>query len=177
MRKTLAAAAAALLATTISASAQNLPPLTPENTLLLELDCGVVTIQMLPDVAPLHVERISTLANEGFYDGIVFHRVIEGFMAQTGDPTGTGRGGSPLPDLVAEFNANPFGRGAVGMARTNDPNTANSQFFITFAPANFLDGQYTLWGYVVDGMACVDTIERGEPPANPDRIISMRTAG
>ncbi|MEQ9814022.1 MAG: peptidylprolyl isomerase [Azospirillaceae bacterium] len=147
-----------------------------ENLLYLELDDGMVVIELLPEVAPQHVERISTLADQGFYDGIVFHRVIDGFMAQTGDPTGTGRGGSDLPDLPAEFSDEPFVRGTLGMARTQSPNSANSQFFITFGEAEWLNGQYTVWGRVVDGMEHVDAIERGEPPRNPDRIVSLRTA-
>ena len=147
-----------------------------ENLLYLELDQGRVEITLRPDLAPLHVERIKTLTRDGFYDGIVFHRVIDGFMAQTGDPTGTGRGGSDHPDLPAEFSDEPYQRGTLGMARTNDPNSANSQFFITFAPAPFLNGQYTVWGQVTAGMEHVDAITRGEPPANPDRIVSLRVA-
>ena len=141
---------------------------------LLELKDGTVDIELLPGVAPLHVERIVTLSNDGFYDGIVFHRVIEDFMAQSGDPTGTGTGGSDLPDVVAEFNAESFTRGAVGAARTNDPNTFNSQFFVCFADCTFLNGQYTVFGRVVSGMEFVDNITRGEPPANPDKIISAK---
>lgn len=145
--------------------------------LKMELKTGTVTIQLLPAVAPKHVERLKTLSAQGFYDGIVFHRVIDGFMAQTGDPTGTGMGGSDLPDLPAEFSREPFTRGAVGMARAQDPNSANSQFFICFADCRFLDGKYTLLGRVVDGMEHVDAIKRGEPPVNPDKIISMKVAG
>jgi peptidylprolyl isomerase len=141
---------------------------------MLELKDGTVDIQLLPDLAPKHVERIVELTNSGFYDGIVFHRVIDGFMAQSGDPTGTGTGGSDLPDVVAEFNAETFQRGAVGAARTNDPNTFNSQFFIVFADASFLDGQYTVFGKVASGMEFVDKITRGEPPANPDKIVSAK---
>jgi len=145
-----------------------------ENTLTMELSTGgTVTIAMKPDVAPNHVERIKTLAKQGFYDGIIFHRVIEDFMAQTGDPTGTGLGGSDLPDLDAEFNATHHGRGAVSMARTNDPNTANSQFFICFKDCGFLDNQYTVWGQVTAGMEFVDKIAKGEPPASPDKIVKM----
>ncbi len=147
-----------------------------ENTLLIELKSGTVTVELLPQLAPKHVERIKVLARRGFYDGIVFHRVIEGFMAQTGDPTGTGFGGSELEDLPAEFSSEPFVRGVLGMARSQDPNSANSQFFICFADARFLDGQYTVFGRVTDGMEHVDKIVRGEPPANPDKIISMRIA-
>jgi len=141
---------------------------------ILELKDGPVDIELLPGVAPKHVERIIELTNEKFYDGIVFHRVIEGFMAQSGDPTGTGTGGSGKPDVVAEFNAESFTRGAVGAARTNDPNTFNSQFFICFADCTFLNGQYTVFGRVVSGMEAVDKITRGEPPANPDKIISAK---
>jgi len=148
------------------------------DTLKMELSTGgTVTIAMKPDVAPKHVERITTLAKQGFYDGIVFHRVIDGFMAQTGDPTGTGMGGSDLPDLEAEFNATHHGRGAVSMARTNDPNTANSQFFICFKDCGFLDNQYTVWGQVTSGMEFVDKLAKGEPPANPDKIVKMTVGG
>jgi peptidylprolyl isomerase len=141
---------------------------------LIELKDGVVDVELLPAVAPQHVERIVTLTNDGFYNGIVWHRVIDGFMAQSGDPTGTGAGGSDLPDVVAEFNAESFTRGAVGAARTNDPNSFNSQFFICFADCTFLDGQYTVFGRVVEGMEFVDNITRGEPPANPDQIVSAK---
>ena len=154
-----------------------------ENTLILELkDNARVTIRMRPDLAPLHVERIKTLARQGFYNGTPFHRVMEGFMAQGGDPTGTGTGGSPLPNLRAEFTPATrarFLRGTCGMARTQDPNTANSQFFIMFAPNTGLDGQYTIWGQVTDGMDAVDRIKRGVGgsgmvPNPPDRLIRMR---
>lgn len=145
----------------------------PENTIYLDLDYGRVTIKLMPDVAPKHVERIKTLTREGFYNGIVFHRVINGFMAQTGDPTGTGEGGSSYPDLPAEFNSVNFGRGAIGMARTPNPNSANSQFFICFDDCSFLNKQYTVWGQVIDGMQFVDQIKRGEPPVNPDKIVKM----
>lgn len=149
----------------------------PENTLLIELKDGTVTIEMLPDVAPGHVERIKELARAGFYDGIVFHRVIPGFMAQTGDPTGTGMGGSEQPNLKAEFSKTvKFKRGTMGMARSQSPNSANSQFFINFVDTPFLDGQYTIWGQVVDGMEFVDKITPGEPPANPDKMISVKVA-
>lgn len=145
----------------------------------LELDSGTVTIQLRPDLAPEHVARIVELSEAGFYDGIVFHRVIEGFMAQTGDPTGTGMGGSDLPDLKAEFtNQVSFQRGVLGMARSADPDSANSQFFIVFADASFLDGQYTIFGEVLEGMDFVDNITKGDPSSgqvdNPDKIISMR---
>jgi peptidyl-prolyl cis-trans isomerase B (cyclophilin B) len=148
----------------------------PENTLILETTKGRVVIELRPDLAPKHVERIKTLARRGFYDGIVFHRVIDGFMAQTGDPTGTGTGGSDLPDLQAEFNAEPHVRGVCSMARTNYPHSANSQFFIVFDDARFLDKQYTVWGKVTEGMENVDKIKRGEPVRDPDRIVSMKVA-
>lgn len=141
--------------------------------LLIELTHGDVVIELHSDIAPLHVDRIKTLAKDGFYDGIIFHRVIEGFMAQTGDPTGTGYGGSDYPDLRAEFSNKPFERGTIGMARSSNPNSGNSQFFICFEPAPFLNGQYTVWGTVIEGMENVDKIARGEPPANPDKIIKM----
>ena len=146
----------------------------PENTLVLETTKGRVLIELRPDLAPLHVERIKTLAREKFYDGVPFHRVIEGFMAQSGDPTGTGTGGSKHPDLKAEFNAEPHVRGTCSMARTSNPNSANSQFFICFDDARFLDRQYTLWGKVTEGMENVDQIKRGEPVRDPDRITSMK---
>jgi peptidylprolyl isomerase len=131
-------------------------------------------ITLRPDLAPKHVKQITKLAKEGFYDGIVFHRVIDGFMAQTGDPTGTGMGGSNEPDIQAEFTAEHFARGTVGMARSQDPNSANSQFFIMFAEGGFLDANYTVWGKVdAQGMACVDKIARGEPPAKPDKMVKV----
>jgi peptidyl-prolyl cis-trans isomerase B (cyclophilin B) len=148
----------------------------PENTLVLETTKGSVVIALRPDLAPGHVERIKTLARQRFYDGVPFHRVIEGFMAQTGDPTGTGSGGSDLPDLKAEFNAEPHVRGTVSMARSSAPHSANSQFFICFDDATFLDNKYTVWGKVVEGMENVDKIKRGEPVRDPDRIVSMRVA-
>ena len=149
----------------------------PENTLVIEIENGgEVAIQMLPDVAPKHVERIKTLAREGFYDGIAFHRVIDGFMAQTGCPHGRGTGGSKHPDLPAEFSKVPFERGTVGMARTQNPNSANSQFFIMFKEGSFLNGQYTVWGQVVSGMEHVDALARGEPPRNPDRMKRVKVA-
>ena len=146
----------------------------PENTLILETTKGRVVIALRPDLAPGHVERLKTLARRGFYDGVPFHRVIDGFMAQTGDPTGTGMGGSDLPDLKAEFNAEPHVRGVCSMARASNPNSANSQFFICFDDARFLDRQYTVWGKVVEGMDVVDKIKRGEPVKDPDRIVSMK---
>jgi peptidylprolyl isomerase len=179
----LAAASAPLLA---RAQGAQQPPQAgggAEERLILDLKDGPVTIQLLPDVAPKHVERIKALARRGFYDGTPFHRVIEGFMAQGGDPTGTGGGGSPLPNLPAEFSPPGrarFQRGTCGMARTGDPNSANSQFFIMFAPAPSLDGQYTIWGRVVSGMEVVDKIKRGSGGngmvQGPDRIIRARIA-
>jgi cyclophilin family peptidyl-prolyl cis-trans isomerase len=133
-------------------------------------------ISLRPDLAPNHVARIKTLAREKFYDGVVFHRVIDGFMAQTGDPTGTGRGGSKYPDLRQEFNAEPHVRGTCSMARAQSPDSANSQFFICFADARFLDRQYTVWGKVIEGMENVDKIKRGEPVRDPDRMITVRVA-
>lgn len=159
---------------TIAATTANAA--TPENTLNLDLKDGRVVIELLPEKAPKHVARIQELTRKGFYDGIVWHRVIDGFMAQTGDPTGTGSGGSDLPDLPAEFNNENFGRGAVGAARTNDPNSANSQFFICFDDCSFLNGQYTVWGRVISGMEFVDKIKRGEPPVDPDKIIKAQIA-
>ena len=131
-------------------------------------------ITLRSDLAPKHVAQITKLAKDGFYDGIVFHRVIDGFMAQTGDPTGTGMGGSKLPDIKAEFTQEPFKRGTVGMARSSDPASGNSQYFVLFAPGDFLNGPYTVWGQVDEtGMACVDQIARGEPPATPDKMIKV----
>jgi peptidylprolyl isomerase len=140
----------------------------------VQLSTGPVRIKLRPDLAPNHVARIKELAGEGFYDGIVFHRVIPGFMAQAGCPNGRGTGGSTKPDLKQEFNAEPHVRGVCSMARTNDPNSANSQFFICFDDARFLDKQYTVWGQVVDGMDKVDALPKGEPPREPGKIISMR---
>ena len=147
----------------------------PEDTLIIETTKGPVTVEMRPDLAPNHVARIKELARQGFYDGVVFHRVIDGFMAQTGDPAGTGRGGSGRK-LRAEFNAEPHTRGAVSMARAQSPDSGDSQFFICFDDATFLDRQYTVWGRVVDGMENVDKLARGEPPAKPDKMISARVA-
>jgi peptidylprolyl isomerase len=149
------------------------PALDPENTLVMELKTGKVTIKLRPDLAPGHVERVKKLTREHFYDGIIFHRVIPGFMAQTGDPTGTGTGGSKYGNLKAEFTPTAFGRGTLGAARSPSPDSANSQFFICFTHAPHLNGQYTVWGQVVDGMQNVDQIAKGEPPANPDKIIRM----
>ena len=142
-----------------------------ENTLIMTLEGGPVTIRLRPDLAPGHVARIKELAGEGFYDGIVFHRVIAGFMAQGGDPTGTGTSGSKKPDLKAEFSKEPHVRGVCSMARTNNPNSANSQFFICLDDATFLDNQYTVWGEVVSGMDAVDALPKGEPPRNPGKIL------
>ncbi len=148
------------------------PAVTPEDTLVLQLSTGGnVRIQLRPDKAPAHVERMKILARAGFYDGLLFHRVIEGFMAQTGDPQGNGQGGSPLPDLKAEFNEMPHLRGTLSMARADSNDSANSQFFICFLPAMKLDNKYTVLGRVTSGMEFVDAIERGEPPATPSRIV------
>ena len=146
----------------------------PENTLIIETTKGPVVIELRPDLAPKHVERIKELAREGFYDGIVFHRVIDGFMAQTGCPKGTGTGGSDKPNLKAEFSKEPHVRGVCSMARSQSPDSANSQFFIVFDDATFLDKQYTVWGKVVEGMENVDKIKRGEPVQNPDKMISVK---
>jgi peptidylprolyl isomerase len=142
-----------------------------DETLTLTLDTGDVVIQLRPDLAPAHVEQITTLAKQGFYDGVVFHRVIPGFMAQGGDPTGTGMGGSELPDIKAEFNSQSHTRGVCSMARSSNPNSANSQFFICFDDATFLDKQYTAWGVVTSGMEHVDALPKGEPPVKPGKII------
>jgi peptidylprolyl isomerase len=146
-----------------------------ENQLYLDLEGGRVVIDLRDDVAPEHVARIKELTREGFYDGIVFHRVIDGFMAQTGDPTGTGMGGSGKK-LKSEFSSAPFVRGTVGMARSQDPNSGDSQFFICLGDAQFLNNQYTVWGVVTEGMDHVDAIAKGEPPANPDQIVRMQVA-
>ena len=147
----------------------------PEDTLVIETTKGRVTVEMRPDLAPKHVARIKELARKGFYDGVVFHRVIDRFMAQTGDPTGSGMGGSGQK-LKAEFNKEPHTRGAVSMARSQSPDSADSQFFIVFNDASFLDNKYTVWGRVIDGMENVDKITRGEPPAKPDKILTVRVA-
>jgi peptidylprolyl isomerase len=146
------------------------------DTLIMNLESGPVTIRLRADLAPGHVARISELANEGFYDGVVFHRVIDGFMAQGGDPTGRGSGGSKKPNLKAEFSKQPHKRGVCSMARTSDPHSANSQFFICLDDASFLDNQYTVWGEVIEGMENVDKLPKGEPPRQPGKIVSMRTA-
>jgi cyclophilin family peptidyl-prolyl cis-trans isomerase len=148
----------------------------PEDTLILETTKGNVTIALRQDLAPKHVERIKTLTRQGFYDGVAFHRVIEGFMAQTGCPHGTGTGGSDLGNLQAEFNSEPHVRGVCSMARASSPNSANSQFFICFGDARFLDKQYTVWGKVTQGMENVDKIKRGEPVRDPDRIVKAHIA-
>lgn len=158
-----------------SAQAQGSDQANPK--MVIELSTGgEVVAELRPDLAPQHVERIEKLAAENFYDGAVFHRVIDGFMAQTGDPTGTGRGGSDYPDLPAEFSDYEYQRGTIGMARTADPDSANSQFFICFTDdgCSFLTGQYTVIGQVVEGMEHVDEIQRGEPPANPDKIVDLK---
>jgi peptidylprolyl isomerase len=170
-----ALALAAALFLPAAAKAEDAVAHDPENVLYLDLKDGRVTILMHPEWAPKHVARIRELVRQGFYDGIVFHRVIDGFMAQTGDPTGTGMGGSGR-NIQAEFNGVHFDRGILGMARASDPNSADSQFFICFRSARFLDGQYTAWAEVIDGMQYVDNITRGEPPANPDKIVSLRVA-
>jgi len=158
----------------VMATSTNAQERDPENTLIMDLESGQVVIELRPDLAPKHVARLKELSREGFYDGVVFHRVIPGFMAQTGDPTGTGRGGSDKPDLPAEFSREPFQRGTLGMARTADPNSANSQFFINYVATPHLDGQYTIVGQVVEGMEHIDQLAKGEPPRNPDKIVEMR---
>jgi peptidylprolyl isomerase len=183
-RRTLIAstgAIATLMTGTIISGAGEAQTTDPENTIYLDLKQGRVVIQLLPDLAPEHVARIKQLARMVFYDNTPFHRVIEGFMAQGGDPTGTGKGGSKLPDLKAEFTTKrQFLRGVCGMARSSDPDSANSQFFIMFAPNSQLNGQYTIWGQVVKGMEFVDQIKRGTGPngmvTDPDRIVHMRVA-
>jgi peptidylprolyl isomerase len=172
----LIALLAALVFTAAStvASAQGTDP---ANTLILETTKGKVVIGLRPDLAPNHVKQIKALAQEEFYDNTPFHRVIEGFMAQGGDPTGTGAGDSDKPDIKAEFTNTPFTRGTVGMARAQDPDSANSQFFICFKDASFLNGKYTVWGEVIEGMDVVDKLNRGEPPANPDKIVTAKVGG
>ena len=159
----------------------------PENTILIELKDGTVVVELLPDVAPLHSARMKELARAGAYDNVCFHRVIDGFMAQTGDVENgdmedgfnlrrAGTGGSDLPDLPAEFSKLPHARGSIGAARSSNPNSANSQFFINFKDNDFLNGQYTVYGQVISGMDHVDAITRGEPPQNPDRMITVKVA-
>jgi peptidylprolyl isomerase len=145
-----------------------------DQTLTLTLSTGEVVIRLRPDLAPKHVAQITELADVGFYDGVIFHRVIPGFMAQGGDPTGTGMGGSQLPDIQAEFSAEPHVRGVCSMARSQNPNSANSQFFICFDDARFLDKQYTVWGEVTSGMDAVDALPKGEPPREPGKILTAR---
>ncbi len=186
MRKTLLAAVLALASislasiVTTSASAQSpAPKLEPANTLVIELKTGRVVVQLRPDLAPKHVERVKQLAKEGFYNGLKFHRVINGFMAQTGDPKGNGTGGSKYPEIKAEFTPEPYRRGTVGAARSASPDSANSQFFICFNDmgCRSLTGQYTIWGQVVEGMDHVDQITRGEPPATPDTMLKVFVQG
>ena len=171
--------ASACLATGVALASLSVQAAEPENTMIIELAGGEVTITLRPDLAPKHVEQIKTLVREGAYDNVAFHRVIEGFMAQTGDPTGTGMGGSDLPDLPAEFSHRHFQRGVVGMARAQHPDSANSQFFIMLGSAPHLNGHYTVWGQVLEGMDAVDAIRKGDPNRNgavenPDRIESLR---
>jgi peptidylprolyl isomerase len=177
--KRLAVALSLALLAALPAAAQPRPS-DPQNTIHLHTKDGRVTIRLRPDLAPKHVEQIKTLTKRGFYDGIVFHRVIPGFMAQTGDPTGTGTGGSDLPNIPAEFTQEPFRRGSVGMARSSAPNSANSQFFICYEGCGGLTGQYTLFGEVVSGMEAVDKIKKGAGQSgqvtNPDKIVKMQMA-
>jgi len=180
-RRTLMLAGVSLTAAALAAGTAHAQKPDLNNTIYLDLKYGRVVIELFPDLAPKTVQRIKTLADQGFYDNTPFHRVIEGFMAQGGDPTGTGTGGSKLPDLPAEFTTERhFLRGTCGMARTSDPNSGNSQFFIMFAPAPSLDGKYTIWGQVVRGMEFVDQIKRGSGDSgmvdDPDRIVRMRVA-
>ena len=178
MRLLLGLILAFALAGVLPASAAELDP---DNTVFMDLTYGRVVIKLRPDLAPNHVAQVKTLVKKGFYNGTPFHRVIEGFMAQGGDPTGTGTGGSDLPDLKAEFTKTHFVRGTIGAARSSDPDSANSQFFFMFAPASNLDGDYTVWGEVVSGMEFVDKIKKGNPDDdgvvdNPDRIVKMQMA-
>ena len=174
-RRQFGSAIAVSAAIALTPSLANAQAADAENTVWLDTKDGRIVIRLRPDLAPKHVAQIKTLVKEGFYDGIVFHRVIEGFMAQTGDPTGTGRGGSGK-NLPAEFSREPYVRGTVGMARAQNPNSGDSQFFIMFAPMPSLNGQYTVWGRVLSGMQFVDRIERGEPPRVPDKIVRLRVA-
>jgi cyclophilin family peptidyl-prolyl cis-trans isomerase len=178
--KFLFAPLALMLVAVVPAAAQETKA-DPQNTVYLDTKDGRITIRLRPDLAPKHVEQIKTLTKQGFYDGIVFHRVIPGFMAQTGDPTGTGTGGSKLPNVPAEFTQTPFKRGSVGMARSSSPNSANSQFFICYEGCGSLTGQYTLFGEVVSGMDVVDKIKKGSAAdngqvTNPDKIVKMQLA-
>lgn len=177
--KQLFAVLALMLAAALPAAAQNAPD--PQNTVYLQTKDGRIVIRLRPDLAPKHVAQIKALTKRGFYDGIVFHRVIDGFMAQTGDPTGTGTGKSDLPNIPAEFTQTPFKRGSIGMARSQEPNSANSQFFICLADSSFLNGQYTVLGEVVSGMDVADKIKKGDKASNgqvssPDKIVSMKLA-
>jgi peptidylprolyl isomerase len=172
MRRLLALIGGLMIAATMAGTADAQDK---ENILYLDLTSGRVVIQLRPDLAPKHVARVKELVRQGFYNGIVFHRVIPGFMAQTGDPTGTGTGGSGK-NLPAEFSREPFTRGTIGAARTQDPNSADSQFFIMFQPAPHLNGQYTVWGKVIEGMQFVDKIKPGQPPSDPDKIVKMQVA-
>ncbi len=171
---------AAVLVSALAITCSGARAASPENTLYLDLKDGRVVIELRPDLAPKHVQRIKQLVKEGFYNGLTFHRVITGFMAQTGDPKGDGTGGSKYPNLPAEFTPTPFKRGTVGAARSSDPNSANSQFFICLEDASHLDGQYTVWGQVIEGMQFVDGIKKGQGANgevfNPDKIIKMQLA-
>jgi peptidylprolyl isomerase len=180
-RRSLLTVVSAALAGLIAGKAATAAAPDPQNVLYLDTKDGRITILLRPDLAPQHVERIKALAKRGFYNGVVFHRVIEGFMAQTGDPTGTGRGGSELPNLPAEFTSTPFKRGTLGMARSSDPNSANSQFFICLADSAFLDGKYTVFAEVIAGMDVVDKIKKGSKDDQgavtaPDKIVKMQIA-
>jgi peptidylprolyl isomerase len=180
-RRTVLAAGAALVSPLAAGPLAAAPAADPQNTVYLDTKDGRITILLRPDLAPKHAAQIKALVKRGFYNGVVFHRVIDGFMAQTGDPTGTGAGGSDLPNIPAEFSAEPFKRGTVGMARSSDPNSANSQFFICFADASFLNRQYTVIGQVVSGMDVVDKIKKGSQAdngkvTNPDKIVKMSLA-
>jgi peptidylprolyl isomerase len=171
---------AAVLVSVLALASSGARAAGPENTLYLDLKDGRVVIELRPDLAPKHVQRIKQLVKEGFYNGLTFHRVINGFMAQTGDPKGDGTGGSKYPNLPAEFSQTPFKRGTVGAARSSDPDSANSQFFICFEGASHLDGKYTVWGQVIEGMQFVDSIKKGQGASgevvSPDRIIKMQLA-
>jgi peptidylprolyl isomerase len=171
---------AAMLACAVAIASAGARAASPENTLYLDLKDGRVIIELRPDLAPKHVQRIKKLVKEGFYDGLAFHRVITGFMAQTGDPKGDGTGGSNYPDLPAEFTQTPFRRGTIGAARTGNPNSANSQFFICLEDASHLNGSYTVWGQVIEGMQFVDRIKKGQDSSgqvfNPDKIVKMQLA-
>ncbi|MGI9372342.1 MAG: peptidylprolyl isomerase [Hyphomicrobiales bacterium] len=179
-REIVLSAAAGMLAIGLSGFSAMAQDIDPENTLYMDTKHGRTVIKLRPDLAPNHVKRIKKLTREGFYDGVKFHRVIDGFMAQTGDPTGTGRGGSKYPDIKAEFSLAPFERGILGMARSNSPNSANSQFFICFRRSSFLNGKYTVFGEVVSGMEFIDKIKRGRGQSGmvdrPDTIVKLQVA-